>query len=772
VCGCTPETDTAFCTHYGAQCGAKSGVDNCGQNRTVASCGTCAGTGETCGGGAQPAANVCGCTTETDAQFCTRLGAECGQKSGTDNCGQSRTVTSCGACANSGTCSASNTCASSTCAVGLSVQSTWTQSTPGVADSADLNGDGREDLVVKTGRESESYACVYINSPSGLGSCVSYNVQGDGSAVALGDVSGDGVPDMVVSGYNNNTISVFVNQGAGTFGSPQVLAGPGAGCALSLRVADVDADGKGDILSTDLGTSTLSVYRHAAGGGFLSGVTYALRDGANNMDVGDLNGDGRPDVAVVSYNASNVVSVLLNNGDGTFGARVDYAVASEPGSVRIGDMNGDRAADLVVASGSGAAISVFLNSGTGTFGQPIRNTLTVATAVVELADFNLDGRLDVATVTGAGSGRSIALLTNDGTGNLALMETLALAAPSTGNADYPSLFAFDVDSDGDRDLLVSRFASNQLNLVRNACQSVGARAGINDCGSSNNDLCKLSPRVSGGTYYRGTTTAYPATVSTFRLDKYEVTVGRFRKFVDAWLAGWRPTAGSGKHTHVNGGLGLAVSGGGYESGWSSSWSAYVGAPSASAVAPTAAGASSRAEWDTNLTQNCSNTATWTSAPGANERRPQNCVSWYDLYAFCIWDGGFLPSEAEWEYAAAGGSEERLYPWGNDAPTQSRAIFNQSAPVDVGSAPAGNGRWGQSDLSGNVWEWNLDWFQATFGTPCVNCIASSGTSRVVRGGAAGSDATPLAAADRGTAAGYNLQSPAFRLGYAGRCARSP
>src|SRR6201999_4137350 len=68
-------------------------------------------------------------------------------------------------------------------------------------------------------------------------------------------------------------------------------------------------------------------------------------------------------------------------------------------------------------------------------------------------------------------------------------------------------------------------------------------------------------------------------------------------------------------------------------------------------------------WDTNLT--CDPTAsTWT---GGDDSRPMNCVTWFESYAFCIWDGGFLPSEAEWEYASSGGKDYRLYPWGNTDP---------------------------------------------------------------------------------------------------------
>jgi sulfatase modifying factor 1 len=144
-------------------------------------------------------------------------------------------------------------------------------------------------------------------------------------------------------------------------------------------------------------------------------------------------------------------------------------------------------------------------------------------------------------------------------------------------------------------------------------------------------------------------------------------------------------------------------GSGYESGWLTGFDRNV--------APTEANLASDPDY-----------ATRTSTPGSRENLPINCVNWYEAYAFCIWDGGFLPSEAEWEYAAAGGSEQREYPWGSAAP----ATANQYAiygcyynPDDaglctgvaniapVGTATLGAGRWGQLDLAGDEYQWNLD-----------------------------------------------------------------
>jgi len=105
---CTPETDPAFCSRLGKNCGSVTAADNCGTNRTVSSCGTCTSPA-TCGGGGT--ANVCGsgCTAETNTAFCSRLGKNCGSVTANDNCGTSRTVSSCGTCTSPATCGGGGT---------------------------------------------------------------------------------------------------------------------------------------------------------------------------------------------------------------------------------------------------------------------------------------------------------------------------------------------------------------------------------------------------------------------------------------------------------------------------------------------------------------------------------------------------------------------------------------------------------------------------------------------------------------------------------------
>jgi len=281
--------------------------------------------------------------------------------------------------------------------------------------------------------------------------------------------------------------------------------------------------------------------------------------------------------------------------------------------------------------------------------------------------------------------------------------------------------------------------------------------------------------VTGGSYRRtyasdGSTVtglADAATVSDFRLDKYDVTVGRFRQFVAAWNggSGYLPLAGSGKHSHLNGGLGLAdtAAPGSYEAGWVLT--------DAISVTPTADNLSS-CGYDE-----------WTDASGSHELLPMNCVNWYEAYAFCIWDGGFLPSEAEWEYAAAGGNAQREYPWGSAPPGTGNgyAIYNCQYPdgaqscsdtsniAAVGVAIQGQSIWGQLDLVGDMNQWNLDWWATSFGNPCTDCAnVASGSARVQRGGYFGSNSASYMVSSH-----RDFDVPTDRYFGAGfRCARSP
>lgn len=298
-----------------------------------------------------------------------------------------------------------------------------------------------------------------------------------------------------------------------------------------------------------------------------------------------------------------------------------------------------------------------------------------------------------------------------------------------------------------------------------SCVGLAATCGPN----GNEDCCSTAMPIPGGTFFRSydvsgdgmyPSMAYPATESPFVLDRFEVTVGRFRAFVNAGMGTQAnpPAAGAGAHAKIAG------------SGWDSSWNG--------ALTANAAALSTALQCDGWY-------QTWTAAAGANESLPLNCVTWYEAQAFCAWDGGYLPTETEWNFAAAGGSAQRSFPWSAPASalTTDCSYANYvltgttycnpgtGGPVAlmnrVGSeSPRGDGLWGQADLAGNAWEWMLD-TNAPYTVPCNDCASlNDGAYHVIRGGNFSHDQTYMRTANRG------LPMPSSRSRDVGfRCARS-
>jgi len=217
----------------------------------------------------------------------------------------------------------------------------------------------------------------------------------------------------------------------------------------------------------------------------------------------------------------------------------------------------------------------------------------------------------------------------------------------------------------------------------------------------------------------------PTRVDRFYLDKYEATVGRLSAFREALP--FYPEAGAGSVPSTPG------------SGWSPEWNRFA------------------SELESEGAFSARLATCGTSYYGEGDSAPMGCLSWYAAYAFCIWDGGRLPTEAEWEYVAAGGMQNRLYPWGAALPGSERAAYGW-APLPLGVVPdephesvglfsAGVGRWAHADLAGSVAEFTRDGyryddalFDGWFGLleACRNCVnldldENGAANRVLRGG---------------------------------------
>jgi formylglycine-generating enzyme required for sulfatase activity len=207
------------------------------------------------------------------------------------------------------------------------------------------------------------------------------------------------------------------------------------------------------------------------------------------------------------------------------------------------------------------------------------------------------------------------------------------------------------------------------------------------CGANSNLDCCDSPAVPGGTYNRLNNPSYPATVRPFRLDRFEVTVGRFRRYVDSLATG-------------NAGRLRA-----------------------------------------NLA--CDPAATWTNIPGPNEYLPISCVLRQEAIDFCAWDDGWLPTEAEWNFTAAGGAEQRYFAWTAPGSTPqfdpSYVVCGLGAGplLPVGTKPKGAAKWGQLDMAGNAYEIVAD-FDGPLPIPCDDCVNDAGPpGRLVHRGSSGS-----------------------------------
>ncbi|HEY7423311.1 MAG TPA: VCBS repeat-containing protein [Gemmataceae bacterium] len=315
--------------------------------------------------------------------------------------------------------------------------------------AADLTGNGKTDFVGGGG-----YSVVVLMAGKKAGTFnapVPFQTGYQVTSIAVGDINNDGKPDIVVGeGEEDGAtfgdpgfISVLLGNGNGGFGLP-VNFDAGSPPASRVALADLNGDGLLDIVtdhSVLLNSNSLIALMNQ---GNPFGIGWVPQDynfvAENGLALGDLNGDGRPDI--VAMGDSNQIQVWLNNGTGGFtaGQQVFEGGAYHPlppfvfdNAVALGDVNGDGKLDVVMANGTSNSVSVFAGNGDGTFNTTTAQTYAVGGAVyaVALGDFNKDGKLDIAT-----TGAQMNVLLNNGAGGFGTAQQVGPAGSTLVVGDF------------------------------------------------------------------------------------------------------------------------------------------------------------------------------------------------------------------------------------------------------------------------------------------------------------------------------------------------
>jgi FG-GAP-like repeat len=334
---------------------------------------------------------------------------------------------------------------------------------------ADVNGDGRPDLICVRGNPSFLY--VWTNSGSGIFvSNASYAVGGFPYQVIAADVNNDSRPDLITANNSGNSLTVLTNDGHGNFAVSATL-GEGSGQSpQSVAAADLFGRGHLDLVSANSQNASFTIWTNSGAGGiFVSNLTLSV--GTPQMTVpvwvttADINGDGRPDIIGACNNSDTYyLHIWTNNGTGGFvNDPVPFLSLNGMLCVAAADLNGDGKPDLALAINSltiGNGIMVLTNNGNGAFTRTgFYPTPAVPYAVVA-ADVNGDGAQDLIGVNQGNN--TLTVWTNNGSGIFSSNATLAVGSGPE------SMTAGDINGDGRMDLISGNWNAGTLTVLTNA----------------------------------------------------------------------------------------------------------------------------------------------------------------------------------------------------------------------------------------------------------------------------------------------------------------
>jgi hypothetical protein len=329
----------------------------------------------------------------------------------------------------------------------------------GSLDTADFNADGKPDLVVNDGAAMSVLLDTTAMGAAAANFAPYLNVSGFGNVYDLrtGDVDGDGRPDIVSVEYGAGVASVYLDTtapGAGTASFAPRQDFPCGSGPVRLALGDLSGDGKPDLaISFGDDISVLVDTGTAGAPSFAIEHAWATGGGSGSDAVADLNADGKPDVVTANFGA-DTISVLLGNGDGTLMPRADFGVLS-PSAVAIADFNGDGTPDLVACNTAQAV--VFLNTTTAGATTPTFATAAgfdsggLVLGLCTTGDANNDGRPDIVA-----SAQGMVVVFADKTPGGATMPSFALPVASAGGSNGIALADF--NGDGALDVASSDYA--------------------------------------------------------------------------------------------------------------------------------------------------------------------------------------------------------------------------------------------------------------------------------------------------------------------------
>ena len=282
-----------------------------------------------------------------------------------------------------------------------------TGTVPSSVTSASLRDDGINDLIVANSGDN-TFSVLLGNGDGTFQSQVTYATGTDPVSVTTGQFNGiiDGYLDLAVANKDSNTLSILLGNGDGTFQKQTNLnTGHSPMSVVTAYFHDLTSGTEVDLAVANQADNTISIFQGNGDGTFKTPTSISLPSGYKPAGLADtdLNGDGHIDL-VIADSGSNTISVLLGNGDGTFRQRTDYPTGNGPVYVAFGDFNGDGAPDIAVANEEGNSVSIYYNQETDS-SVPLGTFIAGSTrdflagngpTSIAVADYNLDGSADIA----------------------------------------------------------------------------------------------------------------------------------------------------------------------------------------------------------------------------------------------------------------------------------------------------------------------------------------------------------------------------------------